>query len=84
MKRFFNPLPENAPVPIRCNFDSFSNVIDSSDLQLEKQESLMTLTLAGMKRLFNSLPENADAPIRGQCDSFSNVIDSSDLQSEKQ
>jgi hypothetical protein len=33
MKRLSNPLPENALVPISRNFDSFSNVIDSSDVQ---------------------------------------------------
>jgi hypothetical protein len=83
MKRLFNPLPENAYASICGHCDSFSNVIDSSDLQPEKHLSLMTSTLAGMKRLFNPLFENAPASIRGQCDSFSNVIDSSDLQSEK-
>jgi hypothetical protein len=36
-KRLFNPLFENALVSIRHNFDPFSNVIDSSDLQSEKQ-----------------------------------------------
>jgi hypothetical protein len=80
MKRVFNPLPENAPSPIRGHCNSFSNVIDSSDLQLEKHLSLMTSTLAGIKRLFNPLRENALSPIRCNFDSFSNVTDSSDLQ----
>jgi hypothetical protein len=66
MKRLFNPLPENAFASIRCNFDSFSNAIDSSDLQSEKHSSLMTSIFAGIKMLFNPLPENARVPIRGQ------------------
>jgi hypothetical protein len=37
MKRLFNPLPENALLPIRGQCYSFSNVIDSSDLHSEKQ-----------------------------------------------
>jgi hypothetical protein len=80
MKMLFNPHPENAPLPIRGHCNSFSNVIDSSDLQLEKQSLLITATLAGMKMLFNPLPENAPLPNRGHCNSFSNLIDSSDSQ----
>jgi hypothetical protein len=83
MKTLFNPLFENAYVPIRDHCNAFSNVIDSSDLQSEKQKSLMISTLAGMKRIFNPLLENACASIRCNFDSFSNVIDSSDSQLEK-
>jgi hypothetical protein len=76
----FNPLHENARVSIRSNFDSFSNVIDSNDLQSEKHPSLMTSTLAGIKMLFNPFPENADDSISRSFDSFSNVTNFSDLK----
>jgi hypothetical protein len=78
IKTLFNPLFENAHDSIRCNFDPFSNVIDSSDLQLEKHSMPITLTLAGIKRLFSPVHENAPRPMCGHCESFSNLIDSSD------
>jgi hypothetical protein len=84
IKMLFNPVDENPRRPICGHCDSFSNVIDSSDLQLKKHSSLMTSTLAGIKMLFNPLRENAFVPICCNFDPFSNLIDSSNLHSEKQ
>jgi hypothetical protein len=81
MKILFNALEPNALVPIRCNFDPFSNVIDSRDLHPKKHALSMISIFAGMKMLFNALEPNALVPIRCNFDPFSNVIDSRDLHS---
>jgi hypothetical protein len=83
IKILFNPFSENAHLPIRCNLDPVSNVIDSRDVQAEKHSSPMISTLAGIKILFNPLSENALDRICCNLDPVSNVIDSSDLQAEK-
>jgi hypothetical protein len=57
---------------------SGSNAIDISDLQQEKQQLVMTSTLAGMKILFNPLDENADDSICRIFESFSNETNFSD------
>jgi hypothetical protein len=80
IKMLFNPLRKNAPVPIRGHCNSFSNVIDSSDLHQEKHRSLITSTLAGMKILFNPQTENASGSIRHIFESFSNTTNLIDLR----
>jgi hypothetical protein len=64
-------------------FESDSNVIDASDLHLEKQDLQNNSTDVGMISDVKSLLENANALIRCNFEFDSNVIDVSDVQLEK-
>jgi hypothetical protein len=78
------PLAANADSSIRCNFESDSNVTDTSNWHGEKQDVQSTSTDAGTIILFIPLSVNANSSIRCNFESDSNVTDTSDSESEKQ
>jgi hypothetical protein len=51
----FNPDIQNADSSIRCNLDPFSNIIDSSDFELAKQDVQTISTDDGMAIDFNPI-----------------------------
>jgi hypothetical protein len=73
-----SPLFENARVSIRDNFESDSNLMNSSDSQSEKQDSRMTKTDRGRSNDLSQLPENAFFLSRDNFDPDPNEIDPSD------
>jgi hypothetical protein len=75
---------ENAYDSIRFNDDDGSNVIDSRDLQNEKQYEKIISTVEGIIIDCNEEEENAYDSIRFNDDDLSNVIDSREVQCEKQ
>jgi hypothetical protein len=79
----FNPEKENADSSIRINFESFSNLTDSSDLHELKHDLQRISTDDGIAIDFNPHPWNAEFSIRCNFESGSNIIDSSELQYSK-
>jgi hypothetical protein len=60
----FNPEYRNAHSSIRITFDSFSNIIDSSDLHDRKDDLQRISTDRGIRIDFNPTLQNADSSIR--------------------
>jgi hypothetical protein len=75
---------ENAydSIRVKCEFDS--NVIDESELHLEKQHDPRISTLFGIKINWNDESENVSDPIHVKCEFDSNVINESNSHPEKQ
>jgi hypothetical protein len=75
---FNNPHPANTDSSSRFNFDSFSNITDSSDSQHEKQNGPTISTDDGIMIEVNPDSENASSSICFNLELFSNTNDSSD------